>query len=279
MLDFVDLSIVVNVGDDEEIHGLPVSPDLDTVTYTLAGVQGRQGWGREGDTFRFNDELARFGMDNTFQLGDLDMALHVFRAKRLAEGMSLSVVTADVCRAFGIETRVLPATDDRLRTMVGVIGGETLTFQEYFVERGARDRVISLSFQGADEAKPANAVIDSIAEADLVVIGPSNPPLSIWPILAVPGIREALEDHRRVVAVSPLIGGRAIKGPVVEVMSSMGLPEGNPGIAVAYEGLIHGLVIDSGDPEVVAGVEVMSTPILIRDPAEARRLAAEIVSW
>ncbi|MGH8945196.1 MAG: 2-phospho-L-lactate transferase [Acidimicrobiia bacterium] len=280
MLDDVDLTIVVNVGDDEEIHGLHVSPDLDTVTYTLAGEQGAEGWGRLGDTFRFNEELARFGVDNTFQLGDRDLALHVFRTTRLADGMPLSVVTSEICAAFGVETRVLPATDDRVRTMVGIGEGMTLTFQEYFVYRGAADPVVSLSFQGAENAKPAPAVIDAITDSDLVVIGPSNPPLSIWPILAVPGLRDAVEEHPRVVAVSPLIGKRAIKGPLVEVMSSLGLPEGNLGVARAYQGLLNGLVVDSGDdPWTSEGIELLSTPILIREPEQARRLAQEIVSW
>jgi len=280
MLDGLDLTFVVNVGDDEEIHGLAVSPDLDTMIYTLAGVEGPEGWGREGDTFRFNDELARFGMDNVFRLGDFDLALHVFRTARLDEGFSLSTVTAEISDAFGIGARVLPVTDDRLRTVVGTADGEWISFQDYFVGRQARDTVVSLRFEGSEDAKPAPGVIDAISECDLLVIGPSNPPLSIWPILTVPGVRDAIADHPRVVAVSPLIGGRAVKGPADRVMASLGLPPGNRGVVAAYEGLLSRLVIDAGDDvEELDGIEVLSTPTLIRKPEQARRLAAEIVDW
>lgn len=279
-LDDVDLAIVVNVGDDEVVHGLAVSPDLDTVVYTLAGLEGPEGWGRHGDTFRFNDELSRFGVDTTFRLGDLDLALNVYRTDRLAEGLPLSEVTAEVCAAFGVDTRVIPATDDRLRTMVWTEDGEELSFQEYFVLRRAKDTVTELDFDGAENAKPAPAVLDVIADADLVVIGPSNPPLSIWPILSVPGIREAVAGHPRVVALSPLIGGKTVKGPAARVMASLGLPSGNAGVAEAYSGLLDGLVIDQADDSAgIDEVDVLPTSILIKDPAEARRLAAEIVAW
>lgn len=276
----VELTVVVNVGDDEEIHGLAVSPDLDTMVYTLAGIQGAQGWGRRGDSFRFNEELARFGVDNTFRLGDLDVALHVYRTKRLGEGLPLSMVTGEIAAAFGVETRVVPVSDEIVRTVVETASGETLSFQEYFVTRQAADTVTGLRFEGGEDAKPAPGVLDSIADADLTVIGPSNPPLSIWPILAVPGIREALAAASRVVAVSPLIGGKTVKGPADRVMASLGLPPGNLGVVTAYRGLLDGLVIDAGDDrDEVDGVEVLSTPILITDPSEARRLAAEIVAW
>jgi LPPG:FO 2-phospho-L-lactate transferase len=279
-LDGVDLTIVVNVGDDDEIHELYISPDLDTVIYTLAGVEGPEGWGRAGDSFRLNDELAEFGVDNTFRLGDLDTALHIYRTGRLREGELLSSVTAEVCAAFGIGTRVLPASDDRVRTVVGTAEGEWISFQEYFVMRRAAETVTGLRFDGAEDAKPAPGVIDAIAEADLVVIGPSNPPLSIWPILAIPEIEEAVAAHPRVVALSPLIGGRTVKGPAARVMASLGLPAGNPGVVRAYRGLLTGLVIDSGDdPTELEGVEVLATPIMIRDPDQAHRLAAEIVAW
>lgn len=279
-LDHVDLTIVVNVGDDDLVHGLAVSPDLDTVVYTLAGVEGPQGWGRAGDSFRFNDELARFGVDTSFRLGDLDLALNVYRTRRLAEGVSLSTVTAEVCTAFDVATRVIPVTDDRLRTMVWTEDAGELSFQEYFVSRRAKDTVTGLDFDGAEDAKPAPGVIDLIADADLVLIGPSNPPLSIWPILSVPGIREAVAAHPRVVALSPLIGGKTVKGPAARVMASLGLPPGNAGVVEAYRGLLDGLVIDENDdPGEVEGIGVLSTPTLIQDPEEARRLSREIVAW
>jgi LPPG:FO 2-phospho-L-lactate transferase len=279
-LDDVELTVVVNVGDDEVIHGLAVSPDLDTVVYTLAGVVGPEGWGRAGDSFRFNDELARFGVDNRFRLGDLDLALNIYRTKRLREGVPLSMVTAEVATAFGVKTRIVPASDEIVRTVVETATGEELPFQEYFVIRRAADTVTGLRFEGAADAKPAPGVLDAIADADMVVIGPSNPPLSIWPILAIPGIREAVAAAARVIAVSPLIRGRTVKGPAAGVMASLGLPSGNQGVVVAYKGLLDGLVIDqSDDPSDVDDVEVLSTPILIVDRTEARRLAAEIVAW
>ncbi|MBW3666490.1 MAG: 2-phospho-L-lactate transferase [Actinobacteria bacterium] len=283
-LEDVDLTIVVNVGDDDLVHGLAVSPDLDTVVYTLAGVEGPLGWGRAGDSFRFNDELARFGVDTSFRLGDLDLAVNVYRTRRLAEGASLSTVTVEVCTAFGVATLVVPASDEPVRTMVRIEGGEELAFQEYFVARRAEDTVAALRFEGAEDAKPAPGVLDGVADADVVVIGPSNPPLSIWPILSIPGIREAVATHPRVVAVSPLIGGRTVKGPAARVMASLGLPPGNAGVVEAYRGLLDGLVIDeSDDPGEVEGIgediDILSTPTLIEDPEEARRLAREIVAW
>lgn len=280
MLDQVELTVVVNVGDDEMVHGLHVSPDLDTVVYTLAGLEGPEGWGRAGETFRFNDELARFGLDTTFRLGDLDLAVNVFRSMRLREGLPLSTVTAEVRAAFDVDAAVLPATDDQLRTVVEVGGGERLSFQDYFVARRASDTVKALSFEGAEDAKPAPGVLDAIAAAEKVVVGPSNPPLSIWPILAIPGIREAISSHPKVVAVSPLIGGKALKGPADRVMASMGLAPGNSGVVEAYDGLLHGLVVDESDArEDLHDVDVLSTSISIKHPEQARRLAEEIFAW
>ncbi|HSM43881.1 MAG TPA: 2-phospho-L-lactate transferase CofD family protein, partial [Acidimicrobiia bacterium] len=178
----VELTVVVNVGDDAHNHGLRVSPDLDTVVYTLAGVEGSLGWGRAADTFALNDELGRFGVDNTFQLGDRDLALKLFRTNEMSRGAPLSEVTDRVARSFEIDARVVPATDDPTRTMVRLAEG-WVGFQEYFVARRHRDDVLELRFDGADSARPAPGVLNSIARADRVIIGPSNPPLSIWPIL------------------------------------------------------------------------------------------------
>lgn len=275
----VELTIVVNVGDDAETHGLYISPDLDTVVYTLAGVEGPHGWGRAGDTFNFNDELARFGVDNRFQLGDRDVALKLFRTRQL-ETEALSKVTQSIARSFGVRAEILPATDDRLRTMVRIESG-WVTFQEYFVERGHRDEVLELRFEGAEEATPAPLVIETIEQADLIVIGPSNPPLSIWPILSVPGVRDAISRHASVTAVSPLIGGVALKGPADRVMVSLGLPAGNPGVAAAYDGLLTRLIIDRSDFGLIGpipGLQVIPTDTLITDPDEARRLAAFLVA-
>jgi LPPG:FO 2-phospho-L-lactate transferase len=275
----VEPTIVVNVGDDESIHGLHVSPDLDTVIYTLGGVEGPEGWGRRDDSYRLNNELGRFGVDNRFLLGDLDLALNLFRTERLARGAALSEVTAQVAAGFGVDATVVPATNDPLRTMVRIDDG-WITFQDYFVYRGNRDQVHELRYEGADEASPADGVIEAIDSASVVVIGPSNPPLSIWPILSIPGLREAVRDHPRVMAVSPLIGGRALKGPADRVMAGLGLPPGNEGVMAAYAGLLDVLVIDESDSRDVgglSGVEVIATDTRIGSAEGAARLAKEIL--
>jgi len=280
-LEEVELSVVVNVGDDERVHGLYVCPDLDTVVYTLAGVEGPEGWGRAGDTFFANEELARFGVDNSFRLGDRDLALNLFRTELLHRGEPLSEVTRRIVAAFGLTSSVLPASDDPLHTRVRIEDGRWLSFQEYFVTRRHRDRVVELDYEGAATAEPAPGVVEAIEEADLVVIGPSNPPLSIWPILAVEAIRKTLQAHPKVVAVSPLLGGRALKGPADQVMASLGLAPGNAGVVEAYDGLIDILVVDQGDATDagrLTGVDVLVTDTRIPDGPSARRLAAEIAA-
>ena len=280
-LEEVELSVVVNVGDDDRIHGLYVCPDLDTVVYTLAGVEGPQGWGRAGDTFFANDELARFGVDNSFRLGDRDLALNLFRTDLLHRGEPLSQVIRRIAEAFGLATSILPACDDPIRTRVRIEDGRWLSFQEYFVTRRHRDRVVELDYEGAATAEPAPGVVEAIEGADLVVIGPSNPPLSIWPILAVEGIRKIVEAHPKVVAVSPLLGGKALKGPADQVMASLGLAPGNAGVVEAYAGLVDTLVVDEGDAADagrLTGVDVLVTDTRIPDGASARRLASEIAA-
>lgn len=277
-LEQVDLTVVVNVGDDAENHGLVVCPDIDTVIYTVAGEEGPYGWGRRDDTFHFNEELARFGVDNTFRLGDRDMALKVYRTRQMAIN-SLSKVTAAISRSFGIEAAILPATDDRLRTMVRIDAG-WITFQEYFVDRRYRDEVLELRFDGCETASPAPGVVEAIGRSDRVIIGPSNPPLSIWPIMAIPGIREAVAEHPDVTAVSPLIGGKTVKGPADRVMRSLGLPGGNAGVVAAYEGLVDRLVIDHADEATADSLgvpEIVITDTLIQQKDQGVRLARELV--
>jgi len=277
----VDLTVVVNVGDDEEIHGLHVSADLDTVIYTLAGVEGPDGWGRSADTYVLNEELARFGVDNRFRLGDLDLALNLFRTQALAAGKPLSVITAEIADSFDLRADVVPATNDTLRTEVRIEGDEWLSFQEYFVLRGNRDEVKELRYPGSEAAHPAPGVLEAIGAADVVVIAPSNPPLSIWPILAINEIRQAIRSHQRVVAVSPLFGGKALKGPADRVMASLGLPAGNAGVIEAYDGLIEMLVVDTQDADdagQLGGVEIMITDTRIAKATRARELAEEILA-
>ena len=276
----VDLTVIVNVGDDESNHDLHVSPDLDTVVYTLAGVEGELGWGRRQDTFVTNEELGRFGLDNTFQLGDKDLALKLYRSQRMRLGDPLSEITRSVLSFFAVDTPVLPATDDRVRTKIGIEDDEWLSFQNYFVHRQQEDEVRALRFEGADTSVPAPGVAEAINAADAVVIGPSNPPLSIWPILAVPGIREAVAAHRRVTAVSPLFGGKALKGPADRVMASLGLPPGNEGVAEAYLGLIDSLVIDTADiadAATIPGVKITAIDTLIGDTESAATLSLAIL--
>ncbi len=281
MLAGSELTIVVNVGDDDVVHGLHVAPDLDTVTYTLARVEGPEGWGRDGDTFTVNDELGRLGEDNRFRLGDLDLALNILRTARLRSGHRLSAVTRDAAAAFGITATLLPSTDDPLATEVKVAQGGWISFQEYFVLRSNRDVVEDLRFTGAEAALPAPGVIEAIEEADVVFIGPSNPPLSIWPILAIETIKQAVASHPNVTAVSPLVGNSALKGPAHRVMASLGLSPGNRGVVEAYRGIINRLVIHHEDPMIfpkLEGVEVVSDDILIAEPDAAMALAERLLN-
>ncbi len=280
-VDEVDLTVVVNVGDDLPTHGLYVAPDIDTVIYTLAGIEGPQGWGRADDTFVVNDELGRFGLDNSFRLGDRDLAMKIYRTRRLAEGASLSEVTAAARQVFGVSASVLPVSDDPIRTTVLTREGLTLTFQAYFVERGHRDHVTALSFEGAESATAAHGVVEAIDDADLFVIGPSNPPMSIWPILAVDEVGAAVRRHRQVAAVSPLIGGKTVKGPADAVMSDLGLGTGTPGVIAAYRDLIDVLVVDdtdASDSGEIDGVRVVARPTLMTDRDRARQLAEAILA-
>ena len=271
----VDLTVVVNVGDDAEIYGLHVSADVDTVVYTLGGVEGPQGWGVAEDTFTVMDHLAALGTDTTFRIGDADLALNVYRSAALRSGERLSEVTRRLAARLGVTSTILPASDDPVRTEVRTAAGDWLQFQEYFVIRGHRDDVTGVRFAGAADAVAAAGVIESIAAADAVVVGPSNPPLSIWPILAVAGIREAVAEAPLVIGVSPLIGGRALKGPADRVMAGLGLEAGTAGVIEAYRGLLSDLVVDTSDAAGVAHPEVRihAADTRIAEPAAAARLA------
>jgi LPPG:FO 2-phospho-L-lactate transferase len=276
----VELTLVVNVGDDDQVYGLEVSPDLDTVIYTMAGMEGPHGWGLSGDSFAMMDALEALPFDSTFRIGDRDAATNLFRTDRLAAGWSLTWVTTAIASAFGIAATVLPATDDRLRTKLFTPAGEWLRFQEYFVTRHHSDEVVDVRFEGAANAKPAPGVIEAISAADAVIIGPSNPVLSIWPILAVPGITEALSQVRPVIGVSPLIGGAALKGPAHRVLASLGLPAGNAGVAKAYDGLLTDLFVDkadSADQTRITTPRVRVTDIRIPDLAASTALARQVL--
>ncbi len=277
----VESTIVVNIGDDDDIHGLSVSADLDTVIYTLAGIEGPHGWGRAADSFVTNEEMGRLGADNRFQLGDLDLAMNILRTNALRSGTSLSKFTRDVARRLGINASIIPASDEPVSTMVTTESAGVLPFQEYFVIRGHQDRVTALEYRGAESATAAPGSLEAIENADVVLIAPSNPPLSIWPILAIPGYREAVARHPRVIAISPLFGGLALKGPASRVMASLGMPSGNQGVVSAYDGLIDLLVVDSadsGDGPEIDGVPVVAMETRIPDAARSRQLIERILA-
>ena len=217
-----DLTVVGNVGDDAEILGLHISPDLDSLLYTLAGlIDEERGWGRAGETWNALGAAAHWGGEDWFRLGDLDIGLHLVRTRALRDGVPLSEVTRDLCARAGLDTRILPATDDRLRTHVVTPAG-TFGFQEWYVGRRHEDEIDAVEYEGADAAQPAPGVLDALAAADAILLAPSNPYLSLGPILAVRGIRDAIAGRRvRSVAVSPIVGGKAVSGPLDRMLSRM----------------------------------------------------------
>ena len=280
VVDPATVSIVGNVADDVEVLGLHVSPDLDTVLYTLTGLaDDERGWGRAGETWNALTTAAEIGGESWFRLGDRDLGLHLVRTQLLQEGVPLSEVTERLAHAYGLECALLPATDDPLRTFVETPAG-TFPFQTWFVARGHRDEVDAVHFAGAPEAEPAPGVLEALDEADVIVIAPSNPYVSIAPILAVAAIRNAIE-RRRVpcVAVSPLIDGRAVKGPADRMLRRLAGGATPAHVASAYEGLIDALVIDEADApaELPAGVRAVVTRTLMSDDGARRRLAQAVL--
>jgi LPPG:FO 2-phospho-L-lactate transferase len=274
-----DVTVISNVGDDEDFFGLRVSPDIDIVIYTLAGaVDAGKGWGLTGETFHCLEALQRFGYETWFNLGDGDLATLAHRTMLLREGRTVSEATASIARAFGLQLTILPVSDDRIRTVVDTDGG-MLSFQEYFVKRRTEDDVRAVRFEGADTASPAPSVLDAIHGADVVCIAPSNPVVSIGPLFAVAGVRDALRETKApVVAVSPIIGGKTIKGPADRMMASLGWTPTAAGVAEAYRDFLDALVIDEEDrdlaPEVErTGVRAVVAPTIMRGPAEKRALA------
>jgi len=266
VVDPATIAAVVNVGDDTVLHGLSISPDLDTITYTLAGaIDPERGWGLAGETWRSMEALERFGAvrppgssagGTWFGLGDQDLATHLYRTHRLQEGARLTDVTAEVARAYGVGVRLLPVTDDPVRTMVQVAGEGEIGFQDYFVRRHHQVPITGVRFDGADAATVAPEAIDALSGAELIVIAPSNPIVSVGPVLAVPGVRPLIEQARaRVVAVSPIVGGRALKGPADRMLAELGHPVSVAGIARLYRDMAGTLVIDETDRTLAADVE------------------------
>ena len=276
VVDPATISAVVNVGDDTVLHGLSISPDLDTVTYTLAGaIDPERGWGLAGETWRTMEALERFGEarppDSSaggtwFGLGDQDLATHLYRTHRLREGARLTEVTAEVARAYGVAVRLLPVTDDPVRTMVQVAGEGEIGFQDYFVRRRHQVPITGVRFDGAGAATVTPEAADALAGAELIVIAPSNPIVSIAPVLAVPGVRALIEGARtRVVAVSPIVGGRALKGPADRMLAELGHPVSVAGIARLYRDLAGTLVIDEADRALAGEVEAEGVRCIVTD--------------
>lgn len=278
------VTAIVNTADDEEIYGVHVSPDLDTVTYWLAGVADTErGWGMAQDTFNLVEGLRELGVDAWFNLGDRDFATCVLRTSWLRAGRPLSEVTARLARALQVVPALLPMTDDRVRTRVECADGRTLSFQEYFVKERCAPDVTDVSFEGAADAAPAPGVLDAIERADLVVVCPSNPIVSVGPILSVPGIAGALTAHPFVVAVSPIVAGSAIKGPAARMLSSLGHGASAAAVARLYAPFVDHFVVDLLDAGEVAAVEALGVPCtaldtMMVDGTASEKLARELLT-
>jgi LPPG:FO 2-phospho-L-lactate transferase len=279
-----ELTVIVNTGDDFELHGLYICPDLDTVMYTLAGVANPQtGWGVAGDTFHALGMIGRYGGEVWFRLGDCDLATHILRTAALRQGEPLSRVTAALASALGIASRILPMTDDRVATVVVSDEGE-LAFQDYFVRRCWRDPVRGLRFVGVESARAAPGVLEALVAAEVVVLCPSNPFLSLDPILCLAGVREALVAHPRVVAVSPIVAGRALKGPAAKIMAELGLEVSVVSVARHYADFLRGFVLDEQDAVAVPAIEALgictlAAEIVMHAVADRVRLARTVLAF
>jgi LPPG:FO 2-phospho-L-lactate transferase len=279
------ITVIVNTGDDAAFHGLHISPDLDTVTYTLAGLNDdERGWGLAGETWTVMESLDRLGGETWFRLGDRDLATHLYRSARLADGATLSQVVTEVTAALGVAVRLLPMSDDPVATRLTLVEGTEISFQEYFVLHRHAVPVQSVRFAGADVAAPAPGVLEAIAQAEVVVVCPSNPVVSVGPLLAVPGIAEALA-HRRadVIAVSPIVAGAAIKGPADRLLTELGHESSVVGVARLYADIAGTLVVDTADallaPDVEAcGVRCVVAPTLMHTPERAGQLASLVLA-
>lgn len=275
------LTIIVNTGDDFMHLGLRISPDLDTVCYTLAGLANPEtGWGRSNETWHVLDNLKKMGMPDWFQLGDADLATHLVRTIRLNQGTTLSQITQDFCKVWGVKVSVLPMSDDIVQTWVYTSEGD-LEFQNYFVRRRAEPEVKGFRFEGVENSKPAVGIVDAVEKCDAVIICPSNPWVSIDPILAVPGLKEALEKHP-VFAISPIIGNKTVKGPAAKMFSEMGIEPSAAAVAQHYDGLIEHLLIDNTDEILVSdinelGIHTYVTDILMHNRIDRGRLAHEML--
>ncbi len=278
------LRVIVNTGDDEEFYGLHVSPDLDTIVYTLAGASNpTTRWGLEGESFNTLGALARFYGRAWFNLGDRDLATHLFRTERMRAGEPLSRITAEIARSYGMRAQVMPMSDERVRTFVKVRGRAAMPFQEYFVRRRFRGTVERIELRGAERARPLGAALRAIRDSEAVIIAPSNPFVSIGPILALRGMREAMRRARpRVAAISPIVGGKAIKGPAAKMLRALGHQASALGVARLYRDLCAVFVLDNADRRAAAAIEKLGmravvTDIIMADETRSARLAGVVL--
>jgi LPPG:FO 2-phospho-L-lactate transferase len=278
------LTVVVNTGDDETFYGLHVSPDIDTVTYTLAGVISRaQGWGLEGESFNVLPSLARFYGTPWFGLGDRDLATHLYRTDRMRDGASLTQITAEVARAFSVKSRILPMTDDRVRTFVKLRGKAAIPFQEYFVRGRTRGIVEKIDLRGIRDARPTPAVLNTIRESAAIILAPSNPFVSLGPILNLRGVRDAMTRRKsRVAAISPIVGRRTIKGPADKMLRGLKMEVSPLGVARLYRDIASLFVLDNSDRRYIEpierlGMRAVATDIIMTSPERAARLAEVVL--
>jgi LPPG:FO 2-phospho-L-lactate transferase len=284
VIDPRDLTVIVNTGDDITLHGLKISPDLDIVTYTLAGiVNAAKGWGYRGETFHALKRLAAFGRINWFNLGDRDLATHIHRTAMLAEGKRLSDAAESIRLALGVKARILPMSDDPVPTLIDTAEGE-IHFQEYLVKRRAEPVVRGIRFDGVDKARPARGVVEAIREANRILICPSNPLISIGPILAVPGIRDALRACKgKVIAVCPIVGGKSLKGPSDKMLAELGHEPSAKGVAKLYADFTGTFVIDPADRTQAEsirslGMKVAVVPTVMKTRGEKHKLARSLLA-
>ncbi len=279
------LTVIVNTADDFRLWGLHISPDIDTVMYTLASLANPEtGWGLEGDTWKSQEMLGRYKRDTWFRLGDMDLATHILRTQMLHEGRTLTEATTDLASSLNIPSHILPMCDEPVETLIETPDG-LLDFQDYFVRRRHADRVMGVVFRGVEGARPTSEVLEAIEQAEIIIFCPSNPIVSIGPILSVPGIKESLErSSARQVAVSPIVGGAALKGPAADMLESLGREVSAVGVASIYKTLLNGMVIDKVDAGLAPRIEEMGmavhvTDTIMKDDASRATLAEQVLNF
>ena len=278
------LTVIVNTGDDETFYGLHVSPDIDTITYTLAGVvNASQGWGLDGESFNVLPSLARFYGKPWFGLGDCDLATHLYRTDRMRQGASLTQITAEIARAFSVKSQILPMSDDRVRTFVKLRAKPPISFQEYFVRGRARGFVEKIELRGIRDARPTSAVLRAIKRSAAIILAPSNPFVSLGPILQLPGVRESLRSVRsRVAAISPIVGNKTVKGPADKMLRGLGMEVSPLGVARLYRDIASLFIIDNADRRYIEpieqlGMRALATDIIMTTPDRAANLAEVVL--